>query len=119
MKWFTDAVYSTVGQDGNEPPDDAFEQAARANREHLDSIDHRLSPEVRALANVYMHDAIPKSVRSKFPKSLALERHPSPARFHELLDEPEWVLSETKGESSDKPLARRSPQGRDRLTRWR
>ena len=73
MKWFTVDVYSGVDQDGNELPDETFSQARRAYNEHLASIEHRLSPEVRALAKVVMHDAVPREVRANYPKSLAIK----------------------------------------------
>jgi hypothetical protein len=72
MKWFTVNVYSHADEEGHELPDDVFAQAASAYKEHLASIEHRLSPEVRALAKVFMHDAVPKKVKSR-SKSLALE----------------------------------------------
>jgi hypothetical protein len=72
MKWFTVGVYEGVDEEGNEATDESFSQAFRAYNEHLASIEDRLSPEVRALARITMHDAVPKEVRST-EESLALK----------------------------------------------
>ena len=71
MKWFTVNVYSGADEEGNELPDDALAQASMAYKEHLASIDDRLSPEVRVLARINMHDAVPREVKST-KRSLAL-----------------------------------------------
>jgi hypothetical protein len=72
MKWFTVEVESGADEEGNLLSDDALSEARRAYNEHLASIDDRLSPEVRTLARVNMHDAVPKEVRTTGDESLAL-----------------------------------------------
>jgi len=96
MKWFTVNVYSGADEEGHELPDDAFSQAVTAYDEHLDSIEDRLSPEVRALARVNMHDAVPKAVRTS-DKSLALKfelrgQLPGPVRRPLRLTYRQWDL---------------------------
>jgi hypothetical protein len=71
VKWFTVQVYSGADEEGNALSDETFAQARRAYNEHLAYIDDRLSPEVRALAGVNMHDAMPMEV-SATDESLVL-----------------------------------------------
>jgi len=56
MKWFTVDVYSGADEEGNELPDDALAQASMAYKEHLASIDDRLSPEERFGARLKLAD---------------------------------------------------------------
>ena len=67
-------------QDGNVLRDDALAQAVSAYTQHLVSIEHRLSPEVRALAKVVMArlraESTPRPLRRPLPRS----RSPTPRR---------------------------------------
>jgi hypothetical protein len=73
VRWFTAELLSGCDAEGNVLPDSTFGEAVEAYNQHLAAIEDKLSPDVRSLAQLNLHDAIPTHVIAAHPEWLALE----------------------------------------------